>query len=997
MRALPLLVLLFFVVNLSAQDDYFQQYLAYDIDVTLDDRRHELHGDLRLTYHNYSPDTLREIYYHVWPNAYARKNTAFAKQKLRNGSTRFHFSDPADGGRLDSLAWRTADGGDVVDYGTDQIDVRYLGLPTPLLPGEKIELVTPFRVKIPKSFSRLGRVGESYQLTQWFPKPAVYDHNGWHAMPYLDLGEYYGEFATFDVKITLPENYTIGATGELQTRGEHAADGQQEHERLRQKATADRADLERRAAQGTLSSGFVFEPFPASATATKTLHYRAERVHDFAWFADKRFRVLHDTLQLAGRPAPIDVWALFNETEAAYWKDATDYLKNATRFYSEQLGTYPYPQVTGLQSALSVGGGMEYPMVTVIGFNNSARDLDEVLAHEVGHNWFYGILGSNERDHAWMDEGFNTFYEQRYMDKYYPDRDSEMFGFEVDMDRLGYRYTARQGQDQPPATRADSLREFNYWIEAYSKPALVLKQLEASLGTRLFDNTMRKYYERWAFKHPQPEDFFAVFDEISPLVDMTWLRDAMLTTKTSNWKVVDKQAGRAILEHRGELAAPAVDKQGSETIAENAARKSVAIGPDERIALSEEHNPLDLYGSDNVVGKKTKVRLAIQQEQTGERQLFALPLVAFNEHDGPLLGGVLHNRTLEPRRWEWALAPLFGFESSSLNGFAGLRRRIARPFAGVRQAVVDLGYQRFGDFTLPLNDEPFHYQRIGLRGALDFYHAPITEMSSGLDLQLIQLLRNRPTFSEEGMLDGAANTGDFFARLTYRRGNASVLRPTAWRTTLEARVPDETNAFRAGHLRLEAEFTGGYQYEADHFVRYRLFGGYFLANELRDRATRSPTAFALVDNAATDYRYDDLYLGRNLGGIYGQQLEQRQGGFRAPVSAAQSFGASNNYLVALNVDAQVPALPAAFPLGIYLDAGYYGFRAFTSEPETGTFSWVGGLSLTALDGRVGLYAPLVADPDTKMLLDSQGNLLNRLSVRLNLAGLMPWKWIDDLL
>jgi len=213
---------------------------------------------------------------------------------------------------------------------------------------------------------------------------------------------------------------------------------------------------------------------------------------------------------------------------------------------------------------------------------------------------------------------------------------------------------------------------------------------------------------------------------------------------------------------------------------------------------------------------------------------------------------------------------------------------------------------------------------------------------------------------------------------------------------LEAKVVDEATPFRAGHLKLEGQLIGGYQYEQNRFLRYRAFGGVFLANELRESAVRSNSGFSLVDNAFSDYRYDDLYLGRNLSGVYGQQLEQRQGGFRAPISQAFAFGMSNSYMAALNIDADLPMLPDYLPFGLFLDAGYYGFKSLSADPLSGKFSWVGGVSLTAMQGRVGIFAPFVADPDTKALLEQRGDLLDRITFRLNLSGWMPWKLVDDL-
>jgi hypothetical protein len=1002
MRLVFLLLSIAFFNFLAAQTAYFQQDVSYDIEARLDDEAHELHAHLKLNYTNNSPDTIINIGFHLWPRAYSSGETAFAQQKLRNGSTRFHFTDHRNRGTLDSLNFTVEGKPAEHRFDTDNPDIAWVFFTaTPLLPGKTISIETPFRVKIPASFSRLGHLGTSYQMTQWYPKPAVYDRNGWHVMPYLDQGEFYSEFGSFKVKLSLPTNYVVGATGTLQEA--------EERRWLMDKANNDREELVRRAAtDDALSKNYVSEPYPPSGTAFKTITYTAEQVHDFAWFADKRFKVLHDTLQLPGQPKAIDVWSMFTETEAALWINSTDYIKRATRFYSEQVGNYPYPQVTGLQSALSAGGGMEYPMITVIGQNGDAADLDDVLAHEVGHNWFYGILGSNERDHPWMDEGLNTFYEQRYMAKFWPDRPKgiDVLGRQVDYNRLGYHYAARQGKDQAPDTRSDSLSQVNYWISAYSKPAMALQELEAYVGTARFDAAMQAYFDGWKFRHPQPEDFFAAMEAGLGMNLQPWFPDAFLTTKTSDWAIKGKAnaaTGLLPLAHKGSRPAPATAHLkatgGKDMTASIDPQASAVSTPKdlESLTLGTTENPLDLWTSNNRQGNKPlKIGLVIDQEKSDARQFFALPLAGFNEHDGGMIGAGLHNRTLEPQRLEWMLAPMFGTRSSRLTGFAGLKWRSPARAGKVAQITTSLGIQRFSDFTLLRTNVPYDYVRTAALLDYTFRHAPISQVSSGLSAQVINLSRTRPDFNNLGEVSGTRKTNDLFLRATYHRALKKALSPIAWSTTLEYKNAGTQTPFNANHLRLEAELTGGHQYERNRFLRWRAFGGIFLANELRERATRSTSGFSLVDNAASDYRYDDLFTGRNLGGRNEQQLGRQQGGFRAPISSAFSFGTSNNYLLAANVDADLPGLPDYLPFCLFLDTGYYGFRSVSSEPERGAFSWVGGAGLSLAEGRVGVYMPFVADPTTKQLLEQRGNLLDRMTVRLNLSGWLPWKWVDDL-
>jgi len=199
---------------------YFQQRMNYKIDVTLNDTDNTLDGFEIINYTNNSPDTLGFIWFHLWPNAYKNDRTAFSEQMLQLGKTDFYFSDNDKRGYINRLDFKvngiTAALADHPLY----IDVAKLILPTPLLPGQTIQITTPFHEKIPYNFSRGGHVGQSYCITQWYPKPAVYDNTGWHPMPYLDQGEFYSEFGKYEVQITLPKSYVVAATGELQNEDE---------------------------------------------------------------------------------------------------------------------------------------------------------------------------------------------------------------------------------------------------------------------------------------------------------------------------------------------------------------------------------------------------------------------------------------------------------------------------------------------------------------------------------------------------------------------------------------------------------------------------------------------------------------------------------------------------------------------------------------------------------------------------------------------------------
>jgi hypothetical protein len=220
MRTLLILIAIFFHLHVSSQK-YWQQEVNYTIRVTLDDVDHRLTGYEEFFYTNNSPDVITEMYIHLWPNAYRNGNSALAKQLYRNDQMDLTYGWEKDKGNIDDLKFNVDE--KMVQWRIDEKhqDICILTLNTPLQPGGKIKVSTPFTVKIPSGeISRLGHIDQSYQITQWYPKPAVYDKNGWNAIPYLNQGEFYSEYGSFDVSITLPENYVVGATGDLQTESE---------------------------------------------------------------------------------------------------------------------------------------------------------------------------------------------------------------------------------------------------------------------------------------------------------------------------------------------------------------------------------------------------------------------------------------------------------------------------------------------------------------------------------------------------------------------------------------------------------------------------------------------------------------------------------------------------------------------------------------------------------------------------------------------------------
>ncbi|MCE2743359.1 MAG: M1 family metallopeptidase, partial [Fluviicola sp.] len=540
MKNLFFLTLITFITFSATSQSYWQQEVNYKIEVKLDDSKHELTAFEEFEYINNSPNQLDFLYIHLWPNAYQNEKTALGKQQWNSGETLLKYGDDSLKGNISGLDFKI--NGEAVKWELDSknIDICKLMLKTPLLPGQRLTVSTPFKVKIPTGeISRLGHVGQSYQITQWYPKPAVYDKNGWNPIPYLNQGEFYSEFGSFDVSITLPKNYVLGATGDCQTPSEI--------DFLTDLALKTRLKFE----NGELNEGRKANMnFPASSSEYKTIRYTQSKVHDFAWFADKRYEVLKGEVELPASKRKVTSWAMFTPRNAEVWKNAIEYINDGTYYYSLWNGDYPYNNVTAVDGTISAGGGMEYPTITVIGNTGNKEELEVVIVHEVGHNWFYGILGSNERVHGWMDEGMNTLNEVRYVQTKYPEntRFSDMIlngKFHLDnldhhdLSDISYRFTAVMGEDQPIETHSADFTGANYGSIMYMKTGLVMFYLKDYLGEELFGKCQHAYFEEWKFKHPQPEDMRASFEKTSGK-DLSWLfKDLIQTTNHIDYKIVN--------------------------------------------------------------------------------------------------------------------------------------------------------------------------------------------------------------------------------------------------------------------------------------------------------------------------------------------------------------------------------------------------------------------------------------------------------------------------
>lgn len=900
-------------VSRAQPAENFQQRVDYDIDVRLDPERHELDTRGTLVYHNQSPDPLDSIPLQLWANAYARRDSDFGKQQRRMGSADFYFADQEDRGGYRALAIS----GEALASTRVVHPELHIAYPiNPLQPGDSIAIDFTYTLRVPKTFSRMGRAGTHYQITQWYPKPALYDDEGWHPMPYLDFGEYYNDFGDYRVRVTVPENGIVGATGELVNQGGLSA------RRARLLATeTDTARID------TLAYG----------AGSITFEYVAESVTDFAWFADSKFRVARAEAQLTDRTIP--AFAYYLADGAEQWRKAAGLIARAAAFADSLVGPYPHPQISAVYAELGVGGGMEYPMITVIGPTGSPTDLDRVLAHEAFHNWFALHVATNERAHPWMDEGLTTWLEGRYMQRYH-DTDFELSSQLPSFLTRASRYTgasllhavlAKASRQPAVDTHSDNSSGLGYGYSAYTQPGANFELLERNLGRHRFERQIRDYYAKWGGRHPGPRDLEGALDFEGAHLPF---EDSFLGRELPDYQILsaryDATGLLALeLENRSNVAGPLLLSTRVDTgdyrplvslpgftgartyqLSTTGTATAVAIDPD---LLT---NEADRTGNYRRVGGGSlrPVALAVLPKvgDPERHNLGLAPVLTFNEADRFNLGVGFHNYTADVGALRYFLAPQVSTRGGQFGGIGRVAYSFYESNGRWRELELSATGRRYGyDYNDSYDVNPRYSHltlgaelllasdfglrddhRLGLRG-----HLIGQEFITGIDIETGE-------FSREGRRYAVAQL-DY----SYRRSDPI----TPWSTAV---------TFEAGEAygRLSAKLNYGLRYNAaGSRVDFRAFAGAFVFRDRPEfRAVLLPNGITGFGRDQNDYLFEENLVNRAEAS---NQYFVRDGSLTLPFILPQA--SSESWLTSLSVSVDAPLKVPFFDVSLYGDLAIY--------------------------------------------------------------------------
>ncbi|CAA0149543.1 M1 family metallopeptidase [Tenacibaculum maritimum] len=503
---------------------YWQQHVDYTMDIDMDVETFRYQGKQTLIYTNNSPDVLKKVYYHLYFNAFQPNSQMDIRSR--------NIKDP-DGrvkDRISKLLPSEIGYIKVKSLKQNGINVRKevvgtileVTLNKPIKSGEQATFEMLFEAQVPKQIRRSGRnnsEGVALSMTQWYPKMAEYDFQGWHTPPYLGR-EFHGVWGNFDVTLHIDKNYVVGGSGYVQNPQEVGHGYENKNEKLR---------------------------IPRGKKLT--WKFKAPNVHDFTWAADPEYT--HDVFKMNNG---IDLHFLYKKTLDRSFKENWKKLQPKTaeliNYFSKNIGQYPYKQYSVIQGG---DGGMEYAMCTLITGKRKWRSLFGVTAHEIAHTWFQFLLATNESLHPWMDEGFTTYVSNK--------AENEILRGGANNPHegsyRGYHYVVRTGTEEPLSTHADRYDTNRaYGIASYSKGNIFLSQLEYIIGEENVRKTLKKYFDDFAFKHPTPNDIQRTAEKVSGIHLGWYLNEWTQTTHTIDYGIRSVEGNKIILERIGKMPMP---------------------------------------------------------------------------------------------------------------------------------------------------------------------------------------------------------------------------------------------------------------------------------------------------------------------------------------------------------------------------------------------------------------------------------------------------------
>jgi len=932
------------------------QRSQYIIRAELDTANHQISAEQSLDYVNNSGVELNRIYFHLWANAYRSNNTELITQQLFLGKSDQYFFKEYERGGYTNISVTSSSGIEYsLNYDDENEEVMYIDLPSKLKDGEQIDLNFNYTIRVPKLSSRFGRSKEYYQMVHWYPRVVKCDNGLWHAMPYLEIGEYYHDFADYDVTIVNPNGFEVFGTG------------------TKQKVTDSDA------------------------------FFKAENVTDFAWFASSEFSLEEKEIVINDKQITLKV---VKHQQAKAWDQAMIYLERAVRYFSDEIGEYPFPEAKVVLSKSAGGSGMEYPMITIIGNHTDAEVVDHLIAHEIAHNWFYGSLSTNERRYPWLDEGLTTFYDHKYHQHFYQidpyqamlpnllNTDSDFSVLQSSVHELIALSKLKRSD-----LHSDEYTALEYGVSVYERPAMAFRFLENYLGTEVFKEAIQDYYNQNQFSNPDVNDLRNSFQKVTGK-ELNWFFDRYINSNSGpDYEIISAENNNIKVVNHTEVDAPLAYKvisNGEEKttwIDGFTGEREIAVENknDTKISLPAQLNILDQNPWNNSK-RKLDFKFLSGIDNPEKKHVFFTPYLGFNAHDHLMVGASFYNSSFPAKRLKWILAPgvsITGVEPGVV-GLGSIQYDFVREGKPFRKIIGGLQAQRFNRFST--DSYALHYEKLKPFTRLYFDQSKNKRITKYLELNAHLIFEEEAIFQDENVF--FQKRFRIAEQLKYSYWFQDPIASIKWDTDLEFQQYEKFDDEMASYVKLTSAYLYKYQFAKNKHLKFRLFGSYFLQNTERGSSSFASSlargSIALTPQGFNDNLYEGFYFGRNLqSGFLSQQIGTQGGGFKNALTSSYKTGLSNNFGFALNFMIDTPLFFSPF-----LDVGYYAAKSSSEAEFQNKTLFSIGLALELFDDAFGIYLPFFNSSEVSDIYQSQ-SFISRVSFRIDLNRLDLWKATED--
>ncbi len=542
---------------------YFQQYVNYDIRASFNDSLNILYGEETILYRNNSTSTLDTIYFNMYYNS-MRLNSRLHKDLKKRG-----WNIPISKKNLGyiKIIELKYDTFEINEY-NDSSDIMMIILPEPIKPGETKNFYIKFELKVPFLYTRFGRSGNHIIFAYWYPQISCFDNEGWHIDGYRMEGEFYNEFGDYNVEIEIPAKYILFGTGEMIGDERYLS------------------NIEK-----------IVKGENIDTTGRYKSILKASNVHDFTWIIDKNVVVNKTNVD------DIYIYIVYDKKEKNKWKNIPDKVVRIVKTFNEWIGKYPYKNLIVVSSPIFFGG-MEYPNMVSIGRYSTRVPLvgdlmlEDVIAHEVAHQWFYGVLGNNEMDYSFLDESFATFFENKYMRTFYPDTIRKYRYYRIGRNNKKPLYVFENSNDREPVIGKKPYEMKKYYLLAYNKGSTILEYLNEIMGEERFNMFIREYFELCKFAHPSPNDFLMILSSYMGPRKIKEIKKLLYSTDNFDFYPEIKNNVITLKKENLDLPIPIIIKTDRETIDTiiykdlnvNGNIQSVSVDPENLLVERDEWN-----------------------------------------------------------------------------------------------------------------------------------------------------------------------------------------------------------------------------------------------------------------------------------------------------------------------------------------------------------------------------------------------------------------------